>query len=98
LCSQQKLDLLFNSYTFCFFVRQNMNLPTLARYEEESLYIKGLQEEMEQLNVRLNAALNVTTSASTHDSEDNLCEGLDNSLPTPQPPTHLMDDFYNIAQ
>ena len=66
---------------------QSLELPTLASYQEEASKIARLQEENEQLRVRLSA---LTTSDQT--SLDLL------NIPEPPPPSHLMDDFYNIAQ
>ncbi|XP_018018798.1 WD repeat-containing protein 91 [Hyalella azteca] len=93
--SRQWQDTLMVSLTnFLSVVFQNLQLPTLARHEEESEYIRSLQEEAEQLRVRLNAALSATPPAPGGFSLD----GVMDDVAPPPPPALLMDDFYSIAQ
>ncbi|MPC13277.1 WD repeat-containing protein 91 [Portunus trituberculatus] len=79
--------LLVSLHNFFAVIFQSLELPTLASYQEEASKIARLQEENEQLRVRLSA---LTTS------DQNSMELL--NAPEPPPPPHLMDDFYNIAQ
>ncbi|XP_037777901.1 WD repeat-containing protein 91-like isoform X4 [Penaeus monodon] len=66
---------------------QSIELPTLASYRDEASKIARLQEDNELLRARLSA---LTTSDQP--SLEHLV------VPDPPPPSHLMDDFYNIAQ
>ncbi|KAK8404221.1 hypothetical protein O3P69_000349 [Scylla paramamosain] len=79
--------LLVSLHNFFAVIFQSLELPTLASYQEEASKIARLQEENEQLRVRLSA---LTTS------DQSSLELL--NAPEPPPPPHLMDDFYNIAQ
>ncbi|KAF2365456.1 LIS1 motif, partial [Trinorchestia longiramus] len=63
--SRQWQDMLLVSLTnFLAIIFQNLQLPALARHDEESEYIRSLQEECEQLRMRLNTALTATSSSA----------------------------------
>ncbi|KAK4288121.1 hypothetical protein Pmani_038837 [Petrolisthes manimaculis] len=79
--------LLVSLHNFLAVVFQSIELPTLAKYSEESARVSRLQEETEQLRVRLAALTTAPPSLTTLPQ-----------APDPPPPPHLMDDFYNIAQ
>ncbi|XP_066145739.1 WD repeat-containing protein 91 [Euwallacea fornicatus] len=85
-CTKQWQDsLLVSLHNFLASVFQYMPVPTLAHYEEDASKILKLEQKNESLKNRLALLID-------RGSESNVapCQA--------DPPTHLLDDFYIIAQ
>ncbi|XP_066253292.1 WD repeat-containing protein 91 [Euwallacea similis] len=85
-CTKQWQDsLLVSLHNFLASVFQYMPVPTLAHYEEDATKILKLEQKNESLKNRL--ALLIDRGAESNVAP---CQA--------DPPTHLLDDFYIIAQ
>jgi hypothetical protein len=105
--TKQYQDTLFLSlHNFLATIFQSMPLPTVMRTENETAQIRKLQEENAKLRQRLTASQQQPGSSNHQSRQQMFMEKKARTISSPSeisafdiaPPSHLVDDFFIIAQ